>query len=203
MKKLLLASALLIAGLYSAQDAGLKGKWYATAQVGFSQQKEGEVKGSSFNVLPIVGTFVSPDVTVGLAFGYIKNTIKAGDTTTQDLGVFAIEPLVRKYWNISGPFYFFGQLGAPILFGKESESENKLSQFGLAASAGFDVVVWKNVSFEFSYNIINFSSTTLDPDAPGAEKTTTTNFQIAHVADAGLDYTGLLSPISVGVKFLF
>lgn len=208
MKKVLLMSALAVAGLFSAQETekseGLKGTWYATAQVGFSQTKTGDSKDSYFNVLPIVGTFISPDVTVGLAFGYLNYKEQAGGSTSTDIQAFAVQPLARKYWNISGPLYFFGQLAVPLVFGKEKESDLKISQYGIGASAGLDMVVWKSVSLEFSYNIANVSVTTLKPTA-GDNSTTITNFQLAHVANdtKGYEQVGLLTPLSVGVKFLF
>ena len=216
MKKLLLLSCLAIAGLVTANAQGLKGKWYATAQVGYSATKTGDVKTSYFNVLPIVGTFVSPDVTVGLAFGYLDNKSEGYNLETDgilnsEVRSWAFEPLTRKYWNISGPLFFFGQLAVPLAFGKVKDTDIKVSQYGIGAAAGFDVVIWKRVSFEFSYNIANFSVTTLNPGG-GADKTTTTNFQLAHVANlqnggnipAAIplgEQNGLLTPISVGIKF--
>jgi opacity protein-like surface antigen len=214
MKKLIL-TCLIAAGAISAVNAqGLKGKWYATSQIGYSQTKTGDAKQTYFNVLPIIGTFVSPDVTVGVAFGYINNKIENNDKglLNSEVQAWAIEPLARKYWNIAGPLYFFGQVAVPVVFGKVKDTDIKVNQFGVGASAGFDVVVWNNVSFEFSYNIASLSFTTFDPGA--GDKTTTTNFQLAHVANVqnggavpGVapigEQAGLLTPISVGIKFIF
>ena len=206
MKKLIL-TCLVVAGLVTTANAqGLKGKWYATAQVGYSDTKVGGAKDSYFNVLPIVGTFISPDVTVGLAFGWLQDQHKApvydeltGDylgTPKTTINVFAVEPLARKYWNIAGSFFFFGQFAVPMAWGKVKDTDTKISQYGAAASAGIDMVVWKRVSLEFSYNIANFSYTKI-----GDQKTT--NFQLAHVANdnLGFEQGGLLTPISVGIKF--
>ena len=203
MKKLIL-TCLVVAGLVTTANAqGLKGKWYATAQVGYSETKQGDDKTSYFNVLPIVGTFISPDVTVGVAFGYLYNKF---DSDTK-VNAWAVEPLARKYWNIAGPLYFFGQLAVPMAWGKVKDTDIKVSQYGLAAAAGFDMVVWKRVSLEFSYNIANLSITTVKGLG---DKVTTTNFQLAHVANLqggnavplGLgEQSGILTPISVGIKF--
>lgn len=202
MKKLLLLSCLVLAGLVTVSAQGLKGKWYGTAQLGYSETKTGDAKTSGYNVLPIVGTFVSPDATIGLAFGCINSTVKEGDVKKSNLNLFAVEPLARKYWNISGPFFFFGQLAIPILSGKDGETDWKYSQFGLGASAGFDIVIWKNVSIEFSYNIANLSLTTINP-GEGLDKVKITNLQLAHIANdaAGIEQVGLLTPLSFGIKF--
>ena len=208
MKKLLLLLCLAVAGLVTANAQGLKGKWYGTAQFGYSELKTGDdQKDSYLNVLPIIGTFVSPDVTIGLGLGYLQNKYTEGESETK-VGAWAFEPLARKYWNISGPLFFFGQLAVPLAFGSVKDTDIKVSQFGIGASAGFDMVIWKNVSIEFSYNIVNFSTTTTD--LGNDTKITATNFQVAHVANLQSGsavplplggYTGLLTPISVGIKF--
>ena len=217
MKKLIL-TCLVVAGLVTTANAqGLKGKWYATAQVGYSETKQGDAKTSYFNVLPIVGTFISPDVTVGVAFGYMRNQVKGAEDASlintggmnSKVNAWAVEPLVRKYWNIAGPLFFFGQVAVPMAWGKVKDTDIKVSQYGLGASAGFDMVVWKRVSLEFSYNIANLSITTVKG---AGDKITTTNFQLAHVANlqnGGAvpdliplnENGGLLTPISVGIKF--
>jgi hypothetical protein len=37
------------------------------------------------------------------------------DGTNANTGLVVVEPLARKYWNIAGNFYFFGQLATPLL----------------------------------------------------------------------------------------
>ncbi|MTH14596.1 hypothetical protein [Flavobacterium sp. LC2016-01] len=212
MKKFLTFVSIALIGLsVKAQDSsqGLKGAWFATSQFGYQQTKTGDVKNTTLSVLPIVGTFVTPSVAVGGAVGYIniKSDSNAGTAAKTDLIV--VEPLARKYWNVAGSLYFFGQLALPVITGKEKESELKVNQVGLALSGGFDYFVTKNFSVEFSYDLANFTSTTLDPKV--GEKTTVTNFALAHAANVDSFYTGALggshpnltSPISVGFKFLF
>ena len=77
--------------------------------------------------------------------------IKSEDNTgtLANTGLVAIEPLVRNTGGISGGLYFFGQLAAPIITGKK-ESELKVSQFGLSASGGMDMILGKHFSVEFS-----------------------------------------------------
>ena len=214
MKKLLLAGALAIVGIFSAQDKGLQGTWFATAQVGY-QQTENGVGGKATNttILPIVGTFVAPTTAVGIAVGNIgvksEDTFASGVTLKTNLLV--IEPLVRKYWNINGGLFFFGQLAAPIITGKEKTADIKVSQFGLAMSGGFDYVMTKHFTVEFSYNLANLSFTTIKnyPGTTGDIKTT--DFSLAHVATVAPEYNqaifgangNAVTPLSFGFKFLF
>ncbi|CAI2767795.1 outer membrane beta-barrel protein [Flavobacterium collinsii] len=212
MKKILTLVSIAFIGLTAkAQDTnqGLKGTWFATSQFGYQQTKTGDVKSTNLTVLPVVGTFVTPSVVLGVGFGIvnIKAEEKAGTVAKADLLV--IQPLARKYWNVASSLYFFGQLAAPIITGKEKESDLKISQYGLSVSGGFDYFISKNFSVEFSYNLANFTSTTLDPK--NGEKTTVTNFGLAHVANVEPFYNtalggsapNLTSPLSFGFKFLF
>lgn len=211
MKKLLvLAGIALLSFNASAQEQkGLKGAWFATSQFGYQQTKTADAKQTNFSVVPIVGTFVTPSVAVGAGLGYmnIKNEDAGG--TNANTGLLVVEPLVRKYWNVAGNFYFFGQVASPFISGKEKESELKVTQFGVSMSGGFDYFVTKNFSVEFSYDLANFTQTTLKPTA--GDKTTVTNFSLAHVAttepvyvDAlGGSMPNLTTPLSFGFKFIF
>ena len=208
MKKIVTLISIVLVGLTAkAQDSaqGLKGAWFATSQFGYQQTKTADVKNTNLSVIPIVGTFITPSVAVGAGLGYInmKSGSKAGTEAKTDLIV--IEPLARKYWNVAGSLYFFGQAALPVITGKEKEGDTKINQFGLSVSGGFDYFVTKNFSVEFSYDLANFTSTTIDPTV--GEKTTVTNFGLAHMANVDSAYlaggTSLTTPLSVGFKFIF
>ena len=210
MKKILLLAGIVLLGITAkAQEKGLQGAWFVTSQIGYQQTKSGSNTGTNLTVLPIVGTFVTPSVAVGAAVGYINIKSENSAGTAASTGLLVVEPLARKYWNVSGSLYFFGQLALPIISGKEKESELKVSQFGLSASSGFDYFVTKNFSVEFSYNLANLSSTTLTPKT--GDKTTITDFSLAHVASVDPTYVSALggsnptltSPLSFGFKFVF
>lgn len=212
MKKILLVVALAIVSLtVNAQEKskGLQGAWFATSQFGYQQTKTGDVKSTNLTLLPIVGTFISPSVAIGAGVGYINVKSENASTTLANTGLIVVEPLIRKYWNVAGSLYFFGQIATPIISGKEKESDLKVRQLGLAVSGGFDFFVSKNFSVEFSYDMANFTSTTLDPKS--GTSTTITNFSLAHVATVESTYNGALggsmpnmtSPLSVGFKFIF
>ena len=203
IKKILLA-ALIFAGFAAnaQENKGLQGAWFATSQFGYQQTKTADVKQTNMSVIPIVGTFVTPSVAVGAGVGYINIKDEVANT---NFGLVVVEPLARKYWNIAGNFYFFGQLATPIITGKEKESDLKVTQFGVSMSGGFDFFVTKNFSVEFSYDLANFTSTTIKPDS--GDKTTVTNFSLAHVATVESAYTAgnpnLTTPLSFGFKFVF
>jgi opacity protein-like surface antigen len=212
MKKFLTFVSIVFIGFaMQAQDSnqGLKGAWFATSQFGYQQTKTGDVKNTSLSVLPIVGTFVTPSVAVGAGIGIVNIKADSNAGTAAKTNLIVIEPLARKYWNVAGSLYFFGQLAAPIITGKEKQSDLKVTQVGLAVSGGFDYFVTKNFSVEFSYDLANFTSTTLDPKT--GEKTTVTNFGLAHVANVDSFYNSALggskpnltSPLSFGFKFIF
>jgi hypothetical protein len=213
MKKILLFAAITIFGFTATaqenESKGLEGAWWATSQVGFQQTKTADNKSTNLSVIPLVGYFISPSVTVGAGVGMINIKSETGGTTNADTGLIVVEPLIRKYWNVAGNFYFFGQLAAPIITGKEKESELKVTQYGVAMSGGFDFFVTKSFSVEFSYDLANFTSTTLKPKV--GDDTTVTNFSLAHVATAepvyvdalGGSMPNLTTPLSFGFKFIF
>ncbi|WP_264551241.1 porin family protein [Flavobacterium sp. N2038] len=217
MKKILTIATIVLFGLsVKAQDSGqgLKGAWFATSQFGYQQTKTSDAKGTNLSVLPIVGTFITPSVAVGAGIGYINiksdgydkaDIDKTNLKTLAKTDLIVIQPLARKYWNVAGSLYFFGQLALPVITGKEKESNLKINQVGLSVSGGFDYFVTKNFSVEFSYDLANFTSTTLKPE--NGEKTTVTNFGLAHMANVDSAYlvggSNLTSPLAVGFKFVF
>lgn len=156
MKKLLLLSTLIITSLcINAQ--GLKGTWFVGGEFSYSKinmSKTVEDVTVSYDrkstmILPVLGTFISPDVAVGAGLGYISQ--KDGDDDAVDR--FVVRPLVRKYWNISGPIFLFGQASAPMIFGDD------YTNIGVDLSPGIDFVVTSWMTIETSFTIFNFNYT--------------------------------------------
>lgn len=209
MKKIVtLISIVLFSLTAKAQEStqGLKGAWFVTSQFGYQQTKTGDIKNTNLSVIPIIGTFVTPSVAVGAGLGYINmKSDPAFDNAPSKTDLIVIQPLARKYWNVAGSLYFFGQAALPVITGKEKESDSKINQFGLSVSGGFDYFVTKNFSVEFSYDLVNFTSTTIDP--VHGEKTTVTNFGLAHMANVDSAYlvggSNLTTPLAIGFKFIF
>jgi len=203
MKKILLVAAIALFGLTAnaqekKESKGLEGTWWVSGQLQFGSSKDAVGnKTSSTTVLPIVGTFISPDVTIGLGIGNIgsKYTPVSGTSTTGNL--FVVKPLVRKYWNISGGLYFYGQAAVPMTFGKDAV-KTKTTSVSLDLAPGFDYVINKWMTVETSFNLVSIGATTSTPD--GGTKSSTFGFN-AQPMNTLSDRA--LGDLMVGVKFLF
>jgi hypothetical protein len=203
MKKILLVAVALLGLTVNAQDKkeskGLEGVWWAAGQVSFDSSKTGSAKSDSNMILPIVGTFISPDVTIGLGIGNIASkTVNGAGVTTAEASTFVVKPLVRKYWNVSGGLFFYGQAALPIMMGKDKITDGKTSSFGLELAPGFDYVVNKWLTVETSFTVFNVGSSTSTPKV--GDKTTTFGFN-ANPMNSVSDRQ--LGNLQVGVKFLF
>ena len=198
MKKLFLIAGLALMSMNMNAQEGLQGTWWVAGQVSFGSEKTGDVKSTSNMILPIVGYFATPTVTVGLGLGNISNKSEIGSLTTAESNTFVVKPLVRKYWNVSGNLYFYGQAALPVMFGKDKISDDKMSSFGLEVSPGFDYIVNKWLTVETSFTILNINSTTTTPDV--GDKTTEFNLN-ANPMNSVADRT--FGSLQVGVKFLF
>ena len=203
MKNLLLVAGIVLLGLTSnaqekKEDKGLEGIWWVAGQVSYNSSESGNNKTTSTMVLPIVGAFISPSVTAGIGIGNISSKTENGSLTTADSNTFVIKPLMRKYWNISGNLFFFGQAALPIMIGKDKVEDSKYTSFGLELAPGFDYIINKWMTVETSFTIFNLSSTTSTPAV--GDKTTTFGFNanpMNSVADRSI------GNLQVGVKFLF
>jgi hypothetical protein len=202
MKKLFLLAGIALMSLnVSAQEKenkGLEGVWWAAGQVSFSSSKTGDAKTTSNMILPIVGTFISPSVTVGAGVGVISGKTDTGSVITSETSTIVIKPLVRKYWNITGGLFFYGQAALPVTFGKDKVADSKSSSFALEVSPGFDYIVNKWLTVETSFSIFNVGSKTFTPNT--GDKTTTFGFNANPMNSVGDRQLGNLQ---VGVKFLF
>lgn len=202
MKKLFLLAGIALMSLnvnaQEKENKGLEGVWWAAGQVSFSSSKTGDAKTTSNMILPIVGTFISPSVTVAAGVGVISGKTDTGSAITSETSTIVIKPLVRKYWNISGGLFFFGQAALPVTFGKDKVADSKSSSFALEVSPGFDYIVNKWLTVETSFSIFNVGSTTFTPDS--GDKTTTFGFNANPMNSVGDRQLGNLQ---VGVKFLF
>jgi|JI61114C2RNA_FD_contig_71_17220_length_699_multi_3_in_0_out_0_1 hypothetical protein len=179
MKKLLFIVTVLLVSQINAQ--GLKGTWFATANLSYSSNGA-EVATKNTTILPIVGTFITDNVAVGLGAGILST--KVGDADANNTTV--IEPLVRKYWNVSGNLFFFGQAAVPVIL------SDGVTTYGATLTPGLDYVVNKHFTVEFSHTIANLSFTSVD----GGD--TSTNFSLN-----GMGHTVFGGASQVGFKFLF
>ncbi len=202
MKKIfLLAGIALLSLTANAQEKkseGLQGTWWAAGQVAFGSEKTGSVKETSNTILPIVGTFIAPTTTVGVGIGSLNTKTDASGVTTAETSALVVKPLIRKYWNVKGNLFFYGQAALPMIFGKDKISDIKTTSVNLELAPGFDYIVNSWMTVETSFTIFSVGSSTSTP--PVGDKTTSFNFN-ANPMNSVSDRS--LGGLQLGVKFLF
>ncbi|HJD93198.1 outer membrane beta-barrel protein [Bacteroides coprosuis] len=196
MKKLFLV-ATLVAFCATMSAQGLKGTWFAGGMVDFGKTEkyieDVKVKNNTYGIMPLLGKFVTPDVAVGGALGFHQSKFDSDNKNT----TFTIMPLARKYWNITGNLYVFGQAALPIGIGNDKMAGMKTDQFSMhfQLAPGFDLIVNKWMTIEASFTLLNAGFTRNNPD--GGEKTTDWSINGNSIASSSF------GDLSVGVKFLF
>lgn len=206
MKKLFLVAAVaLMSWNGNAQDKeskGLEGAWWAGGQVSFTKDDNGTSETTSSTFVPVVGYFITPDVTLGIGIGSISSKTETTGTpslTTAETSTFIVQPLVRKYWSLGGKFYFFGQASLPMTFGKDKISDDKITSVGLDIAPGFDFFVNKWMTVETSFSLFNATSTSNKPNVGDSTSDFSVNFNPFDLNPG----TRTVGGLRVGVKFLF
>ncbi len=188
MKKSILFLGLMLfafTSMFSQEESqGLKGASWGLMSFNYSDSEATGV--TSFSILPAYGTFISPDVTIGGAVGYISTKVGDADAST----IIVVKPLLRKYWSATPTFYVFAEANAPILFGENFKG------YGFNIDLGIDFFIGGKWTVEakfgrFGYNIIS-------PD--DGESTGTTSFGF-NMFDAQTQ-ENLGGGMSLGLKYL-
>ena len=203
MKKVLFVMALALMNLSMNAQDGLKGTWFAGGQLSYGQTKAGSDKVNNTMILPIIGTFVSPDVAIGAGLGYIGGKNYNEDKTAKlKTNSFVFKPLVRKYWNITGGLFFYGQAALPVIIGNVkvdgADGKTNTTAIGLELSPGFDYVINSWLTIETSFTI--FSMGYNRAKVKGGDAATTFEINANPFNSIGDREVGALQ---VGVKFLF
>lgn len=185
MKKTILLAIIAIFAFtnMNAQDEekkaeGLKGAWWGLGQIEYSNNEGTDT--SSFTVLPVVGTFVAPTVTVGLGVGYTSTTV--GDEDAVDAII--VMPLVRKYWGITDKFFVFAQGDVPLSFNDSSTG------YGFNVRPGIDYFIGGNFTIEATFGQFGYNAVKYDDVPEGVEDTfgtTSLGFNMMNV-NFGLKY---------------
>jgi len=185
MRKIILLAVAVVFSfttMNAQENEGLKGAWWGMGMLEYSSTED---VGSSFGVMPVVGTFIAPTVTVGLGIGYnstVTEVLGSDDITVNST---TIMPLVRKYWGVSDKFFIFGQAAVPYTFTDGS------STFGVSLSPGIDYFIGGKWTLEATFGNIGYSSTTTEVSGSDDIKSNTINF--------GFD---MMTP-KFGIKYLF
>lgn len=149
------------------ESQGLKGAWWALGQLEFTDSEADDT--STFTILPVVGTFVSPTVTIGLGAGYTST--KVGDADAADALI--VMPLVRNYWGINDKLYIFGQADVPLLFFDDATA------YGFNVRPGIDYFLSGKVTIEATFGQFGYNA--VKPKDGDAVGTTSLGFNLMQV----------------------
>lgn len=196
MKKLLLIGTFIFTCLFASAQDGLKGTWFVGGALNIGSNKSyatgTEVKTDSYTIQPLLGTFVSPSVAVGGALGYSHTKI-----VDSKINTFTIMPLARKYWNVTGSLYFFGQAALPVEIGNTKLGDLKTNTLGVAVALapGFDWIVTSWMTVETSFTLVSAGYTSSKPKGGDTSSSWSIGGNSINSTSFG--------ELSVGVKFLF
>ena len=185
MKKIILLALVAIFTLssYAQDDAkseGFKGAWWGLAAGSYTKTKDVD---AVYTILPAIGTFIAPTVTVGGALGY-TNALNGE-------GTFIVKPLVRKYYGMSDKFFIFAEANVPLLFNSE------FSGYGFNIEPGIDYFIGGKWTVEAKFGRFGYNAIT--PDGGDTVGTTTFGFNMFD----SQTQEGLGSGLSLGLKYLF
>ncbi len=189
MKKLLFTLLLVVTFVFNSQaqeeSKGFKGAWWGLAAGSYSDSEATDTQ--TLVLLPAVGTFIAPTVTVGGAVGIVNS--KVGDADANN--IFVVKPLARKYWGVTDKFFIFGEANVPLLFGED------FSGYGFNIEPGIDYFIGGKWTIEAKFGRFGYNS--IKPDGGDASGTTTLGFNMFDAQTQ--EYLG--SGMSIGLKYLF
>jgi len=190
MKKIVLSVAALFAfAMTNAQETTsetvgfAKGDMFLSGSLGFSSDKDGELKSNSFTVAPRAGYFVSDNIAIGLELGFSGSTFEefdGFDFYDRKVNTFGIGAFGRYYFSPEGNFSFFGQLGAGYVssqvkfegfdngFGGDTTFEQpKVSGFTVALAPGLSYFVSESFALEATFGVLGYTSVEVEnsPDS--------------------------------------
>jgi outer membrane protein len=173
MKKIILTVAAVFAfGFANAQDKKetsegfSKGDVFVTGALtlGSTNDKNADVKTSSFEIAPQLGYFVTENIAVGVKVGYSSNKTKTVGTTTSDVSGFGVGAFGRYYFTPASKFSLFGQLGFDYgsLTNNLSTPKVKLNTTDVNLGLGLNYFVSSNFSLEAGVAALSFGNSKTD-----------------------------------------
>ncbi len=190
MKNLLLF-ALLIGLTFNLQaqeeekNQGFKGVWWGLAAASYVDSESSDTQ--TFMILPAVGNFISPTVTVGGAVGLVSSKTGSADA----VNIFVVKPLARKYWGISDKFFIFAEANVPLLFNED------FNGYGFNIEPGIDFFIGGHWTIEAKFGRFGYNS--IKPDGGDAQGTTSLGFNMFDAQTQ--EFLG--SGMSFGLKYIF
>jgi hypothetical protein len=188
MKKIILLVAIAIftfSNTFAQEEKseGLKGAWYGLGALSYVNDEAADT--SAFLILPAVGTFISADVTIGGAIGYLST--KAGDADANN--TFIVMPFIRKYYGVTDKFFLFGEANVPLYFNENANS------YGFFIQPGIDYFIGGKWTLEAKFGRFGYRVT--KPDGGDSTGTTELGFNMFGGNTEGL------GSMSIGIKYLF
>ncbi len=167
------------------EDKGFKGVWWGLAAASYTNSESADTE--SFTILPAIGTFVSPTVTIGGALGFTSTKVGDADATT----IYIVKPLVRKYYGMSDKFFIFLEANVPLLLNED------FTGYGFNIEPGIDYFIGGKWTIEAKFGRFGYNA--IKPDSGDAKGTTTLGFNMFD----SQTQEGLGSGLSLGLKYIF
>ena len=179
MKKLLLSALAVCAFTFSnaqetettTETAGFtKGDMMISGSVGFGVSSTGDSKGSSFEIAPKFGFFVSDNIAVGAKIGFESMKADNGTIDTQDDQNLTLGAFGRYYMTPASKFSVFAELGLDYTNVDNKLADAKSSMVSAMVGPGISYFVSDAFALEASWGMLGFS--TDDNGGDGADATT-------------------------------
>jgi hypothetical protein len=161
MKKVLFATLLMgsVSAAFSQGNIN-QGDWMLGGDAGFSSQKHGDYKTTSFGISPNVGYFFINNLAGGLRLETSSEKTKVGSSESKNTGL-SLAPFVRYYFlPASQKVNLFAD--ASFAFGKNkdevgsSEYETKFTQLGIKAGPAIFLTPATALEITLNYNTTKF-----------------------------------------------
>jgi hypothetical protein len=173
MKKIILTVAAVFAfGFANAQDKKESSEGFSKGDVfvtgafslGSTNDKNAEVKTSSFEIAPQLGYFVSENIAIGLKVGYSSDKTKSSVATTSDISGIEVGAFGRYYFTPASKFSLFGQLGFDYgsLTNNLTNPKAKLNTTDINLGLGLNYFVSSNFSIEAGVAALSFGNAKSD-----------------------------------------
>jgi hypothetical protein len=157
MKKVLFATLLMgsVSAAFSQSNIN-QGDWMLGGDAGFSSQKQGDYKTTSFGIAPNVGYFFISNLAGGLRLETSSEKTEAGSLEAKSTG-YALAPFVRYYFlPASQKVNLFAD--ASFGFGKNKyesgivDNESKFTQLGIKAGPAIFLTPATALEITLNYN---------------------------------------------------
>ena len=182
----ILLAVLFVVNINAQEESqGLKGAWWGLAAGSYVNDEGSDSK--TFVLLPAIGNFVSPSVTLGGAIGLVNT--KVGDADA--VNIFVVKPLARKYWGVTDKFFIFAEANVPLLFNED------FNGYGFNIEPGIDFFIGGQWTVEAKFGRFGYNSIKYD----GGESMGTTSLGFNMFDAQTQEHLG--SGMSLGLKYIF